>query len=760
MANKNIQDEIEWQSTASDVGGKIAKALTKQYLEEEVGKIAGAIGGAIAGGLATLILGEVFSLITPPDSESILDYLEDIKEIVEKAIQEGWQDNEGKIAAATISEVFTKIHNDYTLARKNFDNANTAENRQTCIDYLYGTAEGEGYIGQLTATAAIPMVQTAYPIAGLPIFIYGANLHLALLQEGVNMLNAAKEQGSHIKTDGDGYPVLSEQQIINWATTYITALDNNWNATIEARAGLILIDIVRIQYKDVQGQITDNGEIVARIAGTQYYDSVEAASNEITASANGFIQQYYFPPLLNSYSEGFSSPDAVIESWKKLLTNPMGTVQKDIDDWEKTPQLSNAYFALDGSNNATLNKGDILLSIDRNFKLEIADDGNVVIVESSLFGEEKQIWSTNIKTPIKTPTKAVMQSGGAFVLEDSTGSVIFSTNTVGNGNTLLLSSGGFLQVRNSEYNVLWNSNFGILPEQFVIETPPSICVFSVNDDFNSLGMAFKGKDDDCVYVGSSEDGVNWDYGPFQVNNANVSVDTSPAVGASAPYNAFQIVYKGNGDINLFLHSNFPRSGQGGGVVGFDGNATTSVPPSCLATPGGFTTIYKGAGDNQQVWGFTQNEVDDSDGTIFPLEGALTSDTPAATMFNSQLTVLYRGTDQAGTNTIFYWTKKTNDGGVSYYATHEQILPGAVNTSARPTVAVLNGNLYLVYLGTGDNKIWYAKMDTDYQWTGPLPLPFPLVQTDTAPVAVAFNGQVLIYFKGLGTNRLYCFALKE
>jgi hypothetical protein len=98
----------------------------------------------------------------------------------------------------------------------------------------------------------------------------------------------------------------------------------------------------------------------------------------------------------------------------------------------------------------------------------------------------------------------------------------------------------------------------------------------------------------------------------------------------------------------------------------------------------------------------------------------TSHGPALAVFNGALYAVYVG---AGGSNL--WFMRLNSGaGFNDWQSNQQITiqgAGAPKSSYRPALAVLNGNLHMVYQGSGGTDLWWSWFD-GIKWAGDIKLP--------------------------------------
>lgn len=746
MSEESTGFQEEWQSGASETAGKIAKSLTKKVFEGAGEELLGAIAGALTGGLSSIIVGGLFDLFDPPENDNILDYLGDIQDIVKEEITQALQKENLQSYSATVNGVFSDLKTDYANYRQVPQADWNATHCQDMIGYL------QNYKGSLDGTDGettdiIQELSQNYAVSGFPIFIYAANLHLSILQEMATMYYWANTDKYNSFTALAGGDFPSGGTIVATANLHIKALINSWESTISNRRDQISIGTPVSTGVDLWSlEVLDSGQNVATFSiGTD---------KSLPCTANDYVSLYYFPKVLNDLCQGFGSPDAIADHWTTLTTSPLGQGTKadpdvvfDQGNLDEIVTATNDYFYLDGSKAIVLNPGDRLFSTDRAYYLTIATDGNLTI---NNFSTGDMFWSTN--ETISKPGTLTLGTDGNLVLTDGSGSTVWSSGSSGT-NYMILDTSGMLHIRNtSDQSLVWCTDKGLLPATFSVDGIVNATTYPDPDNSGGMvGLGYKGIGVQNMYVAGSTDGISWHNGPYEMP---ATMTTQDAPGITAFTQSMIVLFKGNGNSHIYLNSNNPYGGDFGGLVELDYeqvNTSTTPTGTIIYYNQGiwkFLTVYRGSGNDQGIYTFESDAIDDGSGSM--TRTAMTTDvTPAAVVTDEYSTspiTIFKGasaSDNDSNSTL--WSDATG--------TVEQI-PNGVFTDGRPAAAYVNNTLYVVYLGAGDNKIYYITWDKTNGWaSAPTALP-DYVKTAMAPTVAYVGGRICVYYKDFTSNSIH------
>lgn len=757
MSEESTNFQEAWQSQAAETAGKIAKSMTKKFFEDGAEELVGAIGGALTGGLSTLIVDGIFDLIDPPDQDSILDYLNNIDDIVKNEINDALKKQTLDNISDTINGILVKLQTDYAPDRYPKDKKGNpkkdfkldAKNSKKLISqYL------EKYQGSITgsdgnSTDNIQVLIDTYPTSGFPIFVYAANLHLAIRQEIATLYYF------NSKSEYDNWTTPNTGNIATVANQYAKDIITMWNGALQERLKQVSAPQLGT-FGSVAGE--QNSVTVTDGQNKVFYQQF-GTPNFLTSIANDFLQLYYLPKVSNDLCQGFGSPYALRDSWDLIKANPLGNGMQKNGQKNLFPPSKEVitavqdYYFIDGSKDIVLNPGDRLYSSGETFIMTLADDGNLTVTEQST---QTVFWTTGLK--VASPGTAKLNKSGNLILNDGSGKEVWSSGTKGKA-YMILDSTGMLHIRNSsDYSLIWSSNYGVLPEGYKIDTIANACLYTDPEGNSRIGLSYKGINSVQLYAGGSADGISWHNGPFQYPAEQTTQDP-PGVGTCTQ--AMTTIFKGNGNTHIYLNTSDPYAGDFGGLVELDNDEvnTSTSPTGTLTFVGNqtykFFTVYKGSGDDQTIYFFASDAIDDGSGELTPQSGLTTDDAPATLLLNftdMNPTVVWKGASPNDDNSNS--TLWSNVGG------EVKQIPNGVFTGARPAVAAVNGTLYVVYIGTGDQRVWYTTWNKKQGWAkSPTELP-EIIRTDLPPTVAAIDNRVYVYYKGQNNNRICCYVITQ
>lgn len=423
------------RGTATTTASKIADELTKQYLiEKGVSKLAQGVLGAISGGLATLILGEIFDLVFPPgESFNFFNYLPALERIVRQEIQ---LETINRIQS-TFQRIVAGITNDYQPIR----NDSTPLSDPTKNNELY--RQILHYIDDLDSAAAMATLQSArYQQIGLPVFLFGATLHLALLQEKANVVWSRSQEI---------YSDLTKDQgtIEKWAKEYhqwvLGGPESAWPQVKAARRAQISAELASQCHRGGANSVACTNNVEVRDAGAVIisYNADDHKGSTAPQQANDYIQFYYWPEQLDDLAQSLSLPRLIAEAWQTLVTNPMGASAGTWPPPKAAAPAGTAYYIMLGTQDRALTAGAKLFSEDEKTFLLYRNDGNLVLCTA----DNKVLWSSQTSGP---PGCARMQTDGNFVIYTASVKLIWQTNTVNHPDAYaLVTDDGHFQIRST-----------------------------------------------------------------------------------------------------------------------------------------------------------------------------------------------------------------------------------------------------------------------------------------------------------------------
>lgn len=211
------------QSIAADLAKKLAEQLAKNAFKGVVSQLA---GGVIAGGLAGAIINGVFDLLFPDKGESVFDtYFRGLQEIVRQELSASVISQ----IAGTITSLKDELENRYGPRRLTSDLSKPAD-RKDLFKQL-SSYESAFYLGSGGMLGTLQ--QEDYQLAGFPVFLLGAGLHLMILQEMANIDPGNKAPDFNPLKSSYGLPQVGT--VARFAKKYADFADLVWPKIQEKR---------------------------------------------------------------------------------------------------------------------------------------------------------------------------------------------------------------------------------------------------------------------------------------------------------------------------------------------------------------------------------------------------------------------------------------------------------------------------------------------------------------------------------------------
>lgn len=751
--NSGVSDDTK--TTISDTTGKITEALVKKYGKTLVGEA----GAALAGGLTTLIIGSVLDAIFPPEEKNALNYTK-IKDIFEKVINQNELNN---LTTDVYSVWKTDIHENYAPSVPTAKTAWSSAQRNNCLGIL------KNAIGSLTGNNGSSTFNLArlanetFGISGLPVYMWGASLNLVLLQEEAMIYYMSTNT-----SDKYQYKSLTKTNgiIANTAQDHINDVNKNWQDGIGKR-----IDKVTFSYdtSNLLGYVTltikdGSNEVLTK---QLYYggendlpQSSGAAQNYLSYFANEYKALYYSAKVMNQYSTVMGYPDAVIDKWACLKEKPMGipTGEQLPDPTSLEAQLQPGrkdYFLIEMEGGMSLTRKDRIYSLNRRFFLEFSATGTLQVVRRANL---EVMWSLDKSTPT-AETLNFSTSGDLQILDGTT--ILWSAGTSGNSNYLIVGDSGILQVRTSNMfgplegnGLLWNTDYGQLPEGLNMLSTPGASVYTPTySKVDMAALVFRQLDTSNtpqtqtpqIMAAASLDGVNWPRGAFQFPERMTTLN-SPA--ANGFHNSIITVFNGNGNFYLYLNQSDPYANSFGGLVELDQDnhyvTTQNTPAIGGLESGEFGVYYTGHG-NSNIYLFSMPDISDSSGTLTNVVDNATNSTPCKLTLNGTVYFIYRG---AGQDEQLYYNAN---------ASGAKPIPESLSPTG-PATTLCDGKIYMAWQGLAQ-KVWFNYFDGQ-TWSHPIALREGSVYTDAAPALITLDGKVILYFKEKGSSNVLFSILNQ
>lgn len=757
----------ETTAVASEVAGKISESLVKKYAGEAVAEATGEVLGALTGGLTTLVIGGILDFITgPDDAEDAIDYTK-IKTIFQSVFkEEELKTLTSQVLAVPNVNLPESYFNKLPFTAHDTSKVTwTGDNINSLLTSLNNNLGDLSISEDGTGKNILYQIDQNHPIAGLPIYMYGSSLQLALYQEMAMLLKLP------VAPDPEVSFTLNEiirteaplGSLPHAAKTHREAVDTNWQKCIVQRKK-------SLSYGCDQHMIANYVELTIKDGDDTVYSQRldygrSGVSNALQAekylgyTADDYINLYYYPKILNNYCKVMGYPDAVRDRWYSLLTDPMGKSNGQLPS--NSQELENAftperkdYFLMEMGSGVVINRTDRIYSINRDFYLSFSEEGDLQVVCRGENDTDSTIyWSAGINT--NTAQQLEFSTNGDLAVTDAQNQVIWSVNTPGTNNYVILGDNGMLQVRDrtlfgtlSANGLLWTSDYGrMASEVSLLSTPGATTYTPTYSSCNMAALVFRQLDQTAnpvketaqISAAASLDGINWSRGVFQLPERMTTL-TPPA--ANGMDNSVLTVFKGNGNANLYLNQGDPYGNAFGGLVELNGKVTTLVTPCCSGLPNGdFGVFYTGNG-NTNIYEFDMPDFTESDGTLTCQIENATDSVPARLVYNNATYFIYRG---PGSDAQIYYHSP---------ATGQQPAASNIYSPLPPAATICDGKIYMAWVGAGNGNLWYSTFDGQ-DWSQPIAFKGGNVQTDAAPAMITLHGRAMVYFKGKGADTLYC-----
>jgi hypothetical protein len=425
-----------FQDTATATASQMASDIAKAYLVAQgASEAVQAVLGAISGGIATLVLGGIFDLIFPSPEPDFFDYLQALGAIVQQQIETDTVVKINGVFAEIVQQIqvqYQPVRTDSTPLADPNKNATLAGFLTNYLDLLTGGAEG-----------AIGTLQTPqYSQIGFPAFLFGATLHLSLLQEQANMqfFTSTELYDDDVKPGGS---IATQAQLyVNHAIAPNTGV---WPRMKASRRAQITINPVTTCIPLLPSGVTCTTSIEVDDQGAFVTQYVEAGKDSpAVQQANDYVTFYYWPLQLDTLAQSLNSPVSIVAAWQNVVAAPMG---QSAGTWPPpagpTPVAATRYIMI-ASQNSFLKPGDLLFSDDEVCRLVYQSDGNLVLYGAG----GSQVWASH--TGGARAWRTYMQPDGNFVAYASSGNPVFATGTQGNPDAYaLVTEDGHFQIRSS-----------------------------------------------------------------------------------------------------------------------------------------------------------------------------------------------------------------------------------------------------------------------------------------------------------------------
>jgi hypothetical protein len=169
---------------------------------------------------------------------------------------------------------------------------------------------------------------------------------------------------------------------------------------------------------------------------------------------------------------------------------------------------------------------------------------------------------------------------------------------------------------------------------------------------------------------------------------------------------------------------------------------TQIPPALVVNAGQLWGFFLPVGGNNTIALLRSD--DGQTWALTPLPPAITTTAaPTAAVFNGNVYVLF----QSSTDSTL-WIANSSDG-FNWGLAH---LPAAITSANSPSLAAMNGALYAVFQSSSDETIYISKSTDGTSWDlHQLP---PAITTSAAPTVVAMSGELYVIYQSSIDNTIW------
>jgi hypothetical protein len=312
------------KSIAADLAKKLAEQMTKDAFKGAITQLA---GGVIAGGIASAIVNGLFDLFFPDKGENVFDaYFKGLEKIVRHELEQS--------VITQVSGTLTSLRNEladvYGPARQQHD-LSKAEDRRYLFEHLqrYESTFFLGAGGMLGT-----LQQKDYKLVGFPVFLVGAGLHLAILQEMANVDPGNKAPDFDPLKSSYGMPQTGA--VARLAKRYADFADATWPQIVEDRKSHISY---KTRAQPVFRHYTHFGYYVddliddTRRGEIEFVQENDKNGNSHYTSGHGPDDvkrgmESYIAARVKEMEDGLPERAVIVSSWRSLIDMPLNTKVK------------------------------------------------------------------------------------------------------------------------------------------------------------------------------------------------------------------------------------------------------------------------------------------------------------------------------------------------------------------------------------------------------------------------------------------------
>lgn len=307
------------KSIAADLAKKLAEQMAKEAITGPIGQLA---GGVIAGGLAGAIVNGVFSLLFPDKGDSVFDlYFKGLEKIVCYELSQSVIDQ----VSGTLTSLKNELENVYGPARLSHD-LRDKEDRNFLFNQLR-QYESTFFIGAGGMLGTLQ--QKNYRLVGFPVFLLGAGLHLAILQEMANVDPSNKAPDFDPLQSSYGMPKTGS--VARFAKLYADFAEATWplivadrksHITYQTRVQPVFRHSVHFGYY-VDDLINDDrrGEIKFEQENDKnlnYHYTPGHGPDDVKKGMENYIAA-----RMKELGDGIQEREGIMSSWRMLIDAPL-----------------------------------------------------------------------------------------------------------------------------------------------------------------------------------------------------------------------------------------------------------------------------------------------------------------------------------------------------------------------------------------------------------------------------------------------------
>ena len=276
----------------------------------------------IAGGLAGAIINGLFDLLFPKKGDSVIDaYFKGLEKIVRQELQASVIDQ----ITGTLTSLRSELENVYGPARLRHDLSKPSD-RQYLFDQL-SRYESTFFLGSGGMLGTLQ--NEKYKLSAFPVFLLGAGLHLAILQEMANVDPGNDAADFNPLESSYGQPKTGS--VARYAKQYADFADTTWPLIRSQREGHISYqtEIKPIfRHHTWYGFFVDDLEGDTKHAYTKYIQEYDKNGNAHYTAGHGpddvkAAMKTYTAARVKDLDNSLPERASVVTGWRKLIEQPL-----------------------------------------------------------------------------------------------------------------------------------------------------------------------------------------------------------------------------------------------------------------------------------------------------------------------------------------------------------------------------------------------------------------------------------------------------